>query len=243
MSNKNRKYLDPSQNVKDMVMINHHHDDELRMLIKEREDDLRKAEAKRVDGLYKALIEHFTELGNKEASRLDSIRQVDVLNQAAAAKSALDAIQALAVITTTNADNLRNTLTNTSASNAKQVSDLAASIATSTAASFDAQAARIAALEKSSAEGIGKGRVIDPQLEQLASRVVFLEKTSSEVVGKERVMNPQWDDMLKEIKMLLLAKAAGGGEVKGRTDVIGWIIAGIMFIIAISTFVLANLKA
>jgi uncharacterized protein (DUF885 family) len=179
-----------------------------------RVDDLRNAETQRVNEILSLRGQHAKELGEKEANRLDSIRQVDVLNQAAAAKSALDAIQALALTTNVNADNIRNALNATATLMAKQTTDLAAAIATQTAATAEALSQRIAALEKASAEGIGKGRVIDPQL----------------------------DELLREMKSVNIARSMGQGESKGRSDIVGWIIGGVMFVIAVATFVLANLK-
>lgn len=206
--------LDPSRNVKDLIQMAKIHSDEIRQLNTTRLDDLRHAEIQRVNERLNLQEEHGRELANKESSRLDSIRQVDVLNQAVAAKSASDAIAVLAAITTTNADNIRNTLATTASANAKQVTDLAATIAIQSAATTDAITTRIAALEKSAAEGVGKGRVIDPQL----------------------------DDLLREMKNVNLARSTNTGEVKGRSDVIGWLAAGVMFIIAAASLILAFLK-
>lgn len=214
MKKKRLQYLDPTSNVKDLIKMSKIHNDEIRQLNTDRLDDLRRIETQRVNERLNLQEKHARELANKESSRLDSIRQVDVLNQAVAAKSASDAIGVLATITTTNADNIRNTLATTAAANAKQVTDLASTIAVQSAATTDAMAKRIAALELSSAEGIGKGRVLDPQL----------------------------DELLREMKILNLSKSSNTGEVKGRTDMIGWIVGGVMFVITVATFVLLYLK-
>lgn len=187
---------DPTRNVLDLV------DAAVKRL-----DDLAIAETRRVNEIMALNIQHSKELNDKESSRLDSIRQVDVLNQAAAAKSALDAIQALAAQTITNADNIRNTLATTASANAKQVTDLASTIAVQTAATADALSTRIAALEKASAEGIGKGRLADPQMESLLTEVKHLRELSREGTGKSLGANQLWSYLLAGVGLLATAIA------------------------------------
>jgi hypothetical protein len=118
-----------------------------------RQDDLREADR----ALYDAKIAHLTdvirlraehdkELHVLESVRLNAVREVDITAVSTAADRAQAAIQALAAVTTTNADNVRNALTAT-----------AATIAAQHTATVAAITDRIAALEKSSYEGKGKG--------------------------------------------------------------------------------------
>ena len=179
---------DPTENVQNL----------LKEAIK-RQDDLRAAETRRVDNESKLRAEYNKELDDKEASRLNSIRQVDVLNQASAAKSALDAIQALASTTTVNADNIRNALNATTTQLAKQTTDLATTLAAQNTATANELSTRIAALEKASAEGVGKERVVDPITAELLREVKSLRDSRSEVSGKSQ----------------------------GISQFIGWILAGI----------------
>lgn len=89
------------------------------------------------------------EIRESESNRLNAIRQVDVLAVNTAADRAAAAIQALAATTTANAENLRNALNST-----------ATTIATQTSNTVQQITERLAALEKSSYEGKGKGEGI-----------------------------------------------------------------------------------
>lgn len=89
------------------------------------------------------------EIRESESNRLNAIRQVDVLAVNTAADRAAVAIAALAATNKQDAENLRNALTTT-----------ATTIATQTDNTVKAMTDRIAALEKSSYEGKGKGEGI-----------------------------------------------------------------------------------
>lgn len=179
--------FDPSENVK-----------ALNEAANKRQDDLRAAN----NALYDAQIEclgeivdlrgmHARELGNlraehskerdgwaremriAEAARIDSIRQVDVQAGRIEASRALEAIQTLAATTARDAETLRNALVST-----------ATTIAAQTAGTFASYAERIAALEKSSYEGMGKQRVADPQLAELVQQVKNLSESRAGSTGK-----------------------------------------------------------
>lgn len=194
---------DPSVNVRELVEASIKRIDDLRISENRRIDEVAEIRESNLKEILEIRANHTEKLAEKEASRLDSIRQVDVLNQAVAAKSALDAIQALAVVTTTNADNIRNTLAVTSSSNAKQVTDLAATIAVQSAATTDAMTVRIAALEKASAEGVGKGRVIDPQMEQLMTKVSNISDAQNTKKGNGEGMKNLWSLIIGGVLFLI----------------------------------------
>lgn len=213
MESHNVPVIDPTANVLSLVEAAVKRLDDLISSEVKRMDDLRNAENRRVDELMSLHDAHSRDLQLKESARLDAIRQVDVQNQAAASKSALDAIQALASTTTINAENIRNALNTTAQQMAKQTSDLAATIATQTAATNEALASRIAALEKAAAEGVGKQRVTDPMME----------------------------DFITEIKQLVANKASDTGDKSGKKELLGWIVSGVMLLIAIATFFYSKL--
>lgn len=141
-----------------------------------RQDDLRRAH-RRFVAMQMSYIEkigelraaHTKEMMVGEAERLNSIRQVDVTAVKTEADRALAAIQVLATQTQTNAENLRNALTSTAATIAKQTSDTVAQLIE-----------RIAALEKSSYEGKGKSSYADPMMIELNEGMKALRGTKSE---------------------------------------------------------------
>ena len=157
-----------------------------------RQDDLRSLNDKRLDSEI-AHLKEISELRSAfdretrslESNRLNAIRQVDVLAVNTAADRAAAAIQALAAVTTTNADVLRNALNST-----------ATTIATQTAGTVSAITERIAALEKSSYEGIGKGRVADPMLAEMVTELKGLRESRSNVAGKSQGIMATWGILL-----------------------------------------------
>lgn len=213
--------IDPTKNVLDLVGSAISRIDDLRESETRRLDDRIAGVVVKIDTLEKHLSEilelrrdHFNQLAAKEYERLNSIRQVDITNQGAAANAALAAIQALASTTTSNADNIRNALTTTATQMAKQTTDLAAAIATQSAATADAMTVRIAALEKGAAEGSGKAGVQDPMMSQLLLRM----------------------------DSLLQSRAEGSGKSTGSGATISYIISGISALIAIGSFIVLIIK-
>lgn len=175
-----------------------------------RQDDLHLSEFKRVDEALQHLkdmallrAEHSSKMNEKESDRLDAIRQVDVLAGNTQAVAAATAIQALAATTTTNAENIRSTVVSTAATMANQLTNTVAGINE-----------RLAALERSSYEGIGKGRVADPQMAEL----------------------------VQEMKSMLRNQATGTGKSEGANATVAYVITAIMTLIAIAGFVLAAFK-
>jgi hypothetical protein len=137
-----RAAYDPSENVK-----------ALNEAANKRQDDLREAHAKLMETEIRCLKEmaalrdaHARELRMAEASRLDAIRQVDQLNVSTAAASSAQQISTLAATTQATAETLRNA-----------VIASAQTIATQTATAMGALIERVAALEKTSYVGTGKG--------------------------------------------------------------------------------------
>lgn len=175
-------WKDPTENVKALTAA-----------ANVRQDDLRAAHKELVENQITALREvlairseyardisnlrdmHIKEMRNAEAERLDSIRQVDVTAVRTEATRSLEAIQTLATTSARDAETLRNALVNTAATIASQTADTVKQIVE-----------RIAALERSNYEGVGKQRLADPQLAEVVTEVKRLAQTSSEGTGKQQ---------------------------------------------------------
>jgi hypothetical protein len=162
--------FDPSENVKALNEAANKRQDDLRAA----HNNLMAAEVRRLDaeaGHLKEISDirerHSKEIRAAETERLNSIRQVDVTAVRTEADRALAAIQTLAATTATNAENLRNALNATAATIAKSTSDTVQQITE-----------RIAALEKSSYEGVGKQRLADPQMAELLLKVETMRGTN-----------------------------------------------------------------
>lgn len=142
--------IDPTQNVKDLTEQANLRQDDLRKLNNKRINAELAGVAKDIQWMsYVAVLraEHAKEIRLLESERLDKIRQVDVLAGNTAADRALVAIQTLATSQAAAAETLRSMVTTTATTIAAQTSETVSGLT-----------GRIAALEKSSYEGAGKGQ-------------------------------------------------------------------------------------
>jgi len=161
--------VDPTANVIALSEASNRRQDDLRILTKELFD----AKISHVKEISELRAEHAKEIGASETSRLNAIRQVDAQAVSTAADRAQTAIQALAVTTSANAENLRNALATT-----------ATTIAAQTAATVTAITERLAALEKSSYEGKGKAGIFDPMQAEMLAEIKALRVSQSQGTGR-----------------------------------------------------------
>lgn len=168
--------VDPTANVIALSEASNRRQDDLRLqseiLAQERTIRLEESVA-HIKELSEIREIHAREMRISEAARLDSIRQVDVTAVRTEATRALEAIQTLAATSARDAETLRTALVNTATTIASQTSETVKQITE-----------RIAALEKSSYEGVGKQRMVDPQMAELLAKVERLTGTKSEGIDK-----------------------------------------------------------
>ncbi len=191
--------IDPTENVLALVRAAVNRQDDLRIAA----DKFMEAELMHVRLTEELRASHQRELGEKEANRLDAIRQVDVLNGNAAAKAASDAIAVLAATTAANAEKLRTDLNSTATTMAKQTADVAATMAAQQAATVAGITERLSALEKSSYEGIGKGRVADPMMAEFMADMKSMLRAQSQTVGKSEGISATWAVVVGVIGMVV----------------------------------------
>jgi hypothetical protein len=142
--------------------------------------------------------EHAKELNAMESNRLNAIRQVDVTAVQTEAQRALSAIQTLAAQTATNAETLRTALVNT-----------ASTIAVSSAGTVSGLSERIAALEKSTYEGMGKQRVADPMLAEMVEELKSLRESRAGTSGKSEGFSSSWLILLGAVSFISTLIAIG----------------------------------
>ncbi len=180
--------IDPTENVLALVEAAVNRQDDLRLAA----EKFTQAELMHVRLTEELRASHQRELAEKEANRLDAIRQVDVLNGNAAAKAASDAIAVLAATTAANAEKLRTDLNSTATTMAKQTADVAATMAAQQAATVAGITERLSALEKSSYEGIGKGRVADPMMAEFMTDMKRMLAQQATGTGKSEGISSAW---------------------------------------------------
>jgi hypothetical protein len=132
-----------------------------------RQDDLRRAESRRVDEQMALRAEHGRQLREAEAKRIDAIRAVDVSAVSVDRERAAAAASVLANQVATSAETLRALVATTAAAQATQ-----------SAQQFAQLSERIASLEKSAYEGAGKGLATDPLMAQMMADVKAMRGTA-----------------------------------------------------------------
>jgi hypothetical protein len=119
-----------------------------------------------------------------DLDRLAKTREVDVLAGAASAAALATAVQTLATTSDRNAETLRALVNATAATMAKQTADQAQVLSTQTDSLVKDLNARIAELQKSSYQGVGRSSLADPAMEKLTALVELLSKQQVLGTGK-----------------------------------------------------------
>lgn len=175
--------IDPTKNVEDVIAALSKSNAELRAA-DNRYYDLALSEHRRNDDAGHL---HLKEMADLRASYHKEIRSsdlavaaqtrlVDVGGQAGSAASIATAVQTLATAAARDAQVLRDAVSSTSATLAKQVADTAAAQQIQTNLANAAMDARVAKLELISAQGSGRQSVSEPQMERLTRLVEALSR-------------------------------------------------------------------
>lgn len=138
-------------------------------------------EIRRVDEKIKLQQDANALLNIAESKRLDSIRNVDINAVAVASERATQQASVLSNQATSSAETLRTLVATTAATVATQLNQISTNLSD-----------RITSLEKSSYEGIGKGRIADPQMEALLNEVKHLRDASTTHQGRSSGMSSSW---------------------------------------------------
>jgi hypothetical protein len=167
---------------------------------------LRKADTKYNDAMFR----HLKEIGalrarNAETSRLSDLdrlaktREVDVTTSAAQAEQLATAVQTLAVNNDKNAEAIRNQMNSDRAALAKQVTDTATTLGANNDSAMKDVNNRIAELQKSQYQGVGKSSVADPMMAEFVSEMRMLIKGQAASGGKSEGMS----DSVKALMIML----------------------------------------
>jgi len=195
--------VDPTANVQALNEASSKRQDDLRRAESRLQTELRKAETRRVNQIIELNAKHTREMFKSEAGRINAIRDVDVAAAAISVERQTAAATVLASQLATTAEAMRSAVANTAAATATQLTTIINPI-------LD----RIAGLERSSFEGIGKGRVTDPLMEQ----------------------------MLVEMRALRQATDQGTGRSGGSEKVVAYVFAAIMALVALGSLVVTLVR-
>jgi chromosome segregation ATPase len=171
--------IDPTENVKALTKAEARRQDDLRKA-HEQLNNMRFHYIEKISDLRAA---HEQAMADKESARLDSIRQVDVLNGSVSATQAQTAIQTLATSTTNNAENIKTTVAATAKAKDDQL-----------ATQFSRIEERLTSVERAQYEGVGKQRVTDPQMQAVIEKLdtVMNRQTSTVSAGEGSSATWKW---------------------------------------------------
>jgi hypothetical protein len=79
---------------------------------------------------------------------------------------------------------------------------------------------------------------IQTQFGSLGTRLTALEQTGSESLGRQKYADPALAALVTEVQKLSRAQTDIAGIGSGRSDVIGWIVAGMALLISLATAVI-----
>lgn len=196
--------------------------DEISALREKTNAQLRDSEIVRIDSEMKLRAEFNEKLQIAEAHRIDAIRAVDVNAVTVASQRASD--QALAL--------------------QKKGDDSALVLSAQVTKSAD----DVRTLVKTTADEQSRNlqqqfAAIQVQFTGLATRLSTLEQTGSESLGKSKYADPALAALVTEVQKLSRTQQDNAGQGQGRSDLVGWIVGGIMLFLASGTFVILAFRS
>lgn len=197
--------VDPTENVKDLSNAANKRQDDLREA-ERRYNDLRDMHQREIANLRS---EYAKELGAKESSRLDSIRQVDREEVAKTATQANAALALLAKQTTELATTLSNQVNTTAqAAEARRQADMTE------------VTKRVSAIELALSANVGKSTIADPALSTLAEEVKKMTAFQDKSAGRAGVADPAIAELVKSVAALVAEKNTRHGFDAGKAAAI-----------------------
>lgn len=226
--------IDPSENVKALSEAANKRQDDLRIAAKELFDakiaalkeinilrstydrELLKVATDRLDSEASLRSEFNATIAATEKQRVDAIRLVDTGAVAIANERATATANTLAKTVTDTAQALSSQVTR----NAEDLRLLVKTTADEQTRSLQQQFAGV-----------------QNQLTGISTRVTALEQLGAEGAGRQKFQDPAIAALVSEVRSLRDSRATTVGAGEGRSDLIGWLIAGIMLLISLGTFV------
>lgn len=185
--------------------------EKLNMLRSDRDRELLKAAANRLDSEAKLRAEFFAAIRETETQRVNAIRLVDT-----------QAVQ----VANERATATANTL-------AKTVQDTAATLSTQVAQAAEATRSLVATTAAETNRNVQQRfDGVASQITSLSSRITTLEQSGAEGKGSARFQDPALAALSANVQRLIESRSVTTGASEGRGEVIAWILAGLMAMFA-----------
>ena len=222
--------VDPTRNVLDLVLAAVKRLDDIMLLNGSRQDDLRNAmvvmDELRVSHIKELLDERTKRIDNNESLRSD---YEDKLRKAEANR--LDAIR---IVDTNNVTVANERAAATAAALQKKGDDSALVLSAQVTKSAD----DVRTLVKTTADEQSRNlqqtfASIQTQFTNIGTRLTTLEQAGAEGIGKQKFQDPAIAALVLEVQKVSRAQDDRTSVGSGRSDVVGWIVAGIVLLISI----------
>lgn len=187
-----KEVIDPTANVQKLLADSVIRQDDLREAYGRLFEAEIRAEGRRIDEQMKLRADYSQQLENAESKRIDAIRAVDVAAVAVASERATQSASVLANQVAQSAETLRTLVASTAVTIAQQLAQLSNQLSD-----------RISALERSSYEDIGKGRVADPMMTEMVTELKALRELSTLGTGKDTGLRSMWGYIVGAAGILL----------------------------------------
>ena len=158
-----------------------------------RTDDLRLAEAKRIDDILHLRTEYADKLSIAESKRIDALRAVDVSAVSVANERATAQASVLANQVVASADALRTLVSQTATVMAQQTQNLTTQLTD-----------RLASLEKAQYENKGKSGLVDPMLSEMVGELKTLREARATSSGTVSGISSSWAILLAVVGLAAL---------------------------------------
>jgi len=210
--------VDPTENVKALSEAAAKRQDDLRLL--QTQALIYRIEA--VEKLISTRDEHIKELMAMSDKRLDEV-----------SKLRAEYNERLAVAEAKRIDAIRAVDVNAVAVASTRATDQAQVLATQVSQSAEALRALVATTAATVAAS-------QQQLSStLSARLTTLEQAGYQQAGKQTLQDPAFVALITKVEALTQARTQTSATSEGRSDVIGWVVAGIMMLIAFGGMIIA----
>lgn len=221
--------VDPTRNVLDLVRAESQRQDGLREALKELVANIVSAQ----DKLNMLRAERDRELLKAAADRLDSEAKLRAEFAAAIRDAETNRVNAIRLVDTQAVQVANERATATASALAKTVQDTAAVLSTQVAQAAEATRALVATTAAETNRNVQQRfDGVATQITGLSTRITTLEQSGAEGKGSARFQDPALAALSANVQKLIESRSVTTGAGEGRGEVIAWILAGLMALFA-----------
>jgi len=235
---------DPTENVKALTAAGLKTQEELRIALKEllqsKLDGIEKLSELRYQQsveITKSAIESAGDRRNAELRRIDQVDKLRADMNDKLASAERDRINAMRLLDVGAAADLQRRTSESAAALQARTDTLATDLRTQTA--LLAENLRTLVLNTASQQAMAQKQAAD----EISKHLSTIDSALSEGRGKQTVSDPALVALVTEVQKLSQSRTDQAGVGQGRSDVVGWAVAGIMMLIALGGLVIVVVGA